>query len=547
MRLRLPTKAERKEWLLEWGPWLLVWLPLAMWFIRPLWAVRVLPLDDLPNHLARITALHYLNDPRWNLSAYYERSLGAVPYLGLFYVVHLLTYLFRSVPRANLVYMSAYVAGAPLCGLVFARATGRSRWLALLLLPLSIGIFFQWGFIAFCVGVMLTLPACALLYRTLDQPSWKRALGLGLLTGTLYLHHILPWGAFGAYAFLLLAIELGARRWRGPVVAAAAMLPSVGLFYSGLQRARSSGYLHAHQTYDAVKDGPAKILGRATNLLNLWQQQNVDEWLQIGLGLVLLVLLVSDGGPAPDEPWRKRARIPLAVVSFLLMALLTPFWIKKPFNWWMVNVRFLMLVVALGCFLPRGPIAGARAILIGLGLGLSTLLPYYMTKNFREFSARAEPILKLIAETPLGSNTLFLHTPSQIGQHRPFDDPALAPEMALWREMYNYPLVYRGGYDPYLYDDGFPIKRIGTARLNAPKVESAAVQVWSVDETKFHPETMLYGWDFFIKRDDYTDAMPPDGVVLVDHQGSYELYRNLLKDQPLPQPENPIVAYPPDP
>jgi hypothetical protein len=540
----LPTKAETKSWLEKWGPWLLVWLPLGFWFVRPLWVAPVLPLDDLPNHLARITALHYLDDPRWNLAAFYERSLGPVPYLGHFYLVHLLTYVFRSVPRANLVYMSAYVLAAPLCGLAYARATGRSRWLALFLLPMSTAIFFQWGFIAFCVGVMLSLPACALLYKTLDEPTWRRAIGLGLLTCALYLHHILPWGAFGAYAFLLILVEVGAKRWRGALVASAAMLPSLGLFRLGLGRARESGYLHAHQVYDAVKDSPAKVIGRATGLLNLWQQQSVDEWVQIGLMLMLVVLLLSDAGADASEPARKRARVPLAMIAFILMALVTPFWIKKPFNWWMVNVRFFMMAAAVGCFLPRGPIAGARAALLGLGLAASTLLPYYMAKQFKEFSTKAEPIVKLIGETPLGSNTLLLHTPSLNGQHRPFDDKELAPEMALWREVYNYPLIYRGGYDPYLYDDGFPVRRIPKNALRAPKVESAAVQIWSADDTRFKPDQMLRGWDFFLVKDDNVDAMPPDGVVLVDTQGVWNLYRNLLKDQPQAEPPQPAIVAP---
>jgi len=162
--------------------WLAVWLPLAAWFAWPLWSARVIPLHDLPNHLARITALHYLHDPRWNLQPYYARSLQLVPYFAHFYLVHLLAYLTRSVIVANSIFMTAYIVATPLCGFVFARATGRSPWLALLLLPLAVSIYFQWGFIAFCVGCMLMLPAMAALYRLLDAPTWRGALAVGVWT-----------------------------------------------------------------------------------------------------------------------------------------------------------------------------------------------------------------------------------------------------------------------------------------------------------------------------------------------------------------------------
>lgn len=170
--------------------WLAVWLPLSAWFASPLWSARVIPLHDLPNHLARITALHYVHDPRWNLAPYYERSLQLVPYFAHFYLVHLLTYLTRSVTVANLVFMTAYIMVTPLCGFAFARATGRSPWLSFLLLPLAVSIYFQWGFIAFCVGVMMMLAALAALYRLLDAPTGRGAIYVGLWTAALYLMQI---------------------------------------------------------------------------------------------------------------------------------------------------------------------------------------------------------------------------------------------------------------------------------------------------------------------------------------------------------------------
>ena len=521
------------RWLREWGPWTAAWLALAGWWMAPLWSAKILPLHDLPNHLAHITAYHYLPDARWNLQQFYERAMGPMPYVAHYFTVHLLAFLTRSVVRANLVFMTLYVLVTPLCGLALARVTGRSRWLALLLLPLGLGLFFHWGFIAFCFASMLTLPAVALLYQTLDEPTPRRAAALFAITCLLYLMHVLPWGAFGIYAILILIIEAASKRWRPALIAAGSLVPSALLFLWALHRAGSSGFMHSQEPYFAQNDSIPRLIQRAGTLLDLWQKSSVDEWVLTGAIVAVLALIFSDAGPGQGEPLRRRIRLPLAIVVFIALACATPFWIKRPFNWWMVNERFLMLLAAFGLFLPRGPIRGARAVLLAGAIAATAIIPKYLIKNWRDFSARAWPIVDLIQSTPLGSTTLLLHTPARTGINRDFTDPVLAPEMTIWRELYNYPLVYRGGFDPYLYDNGFPVRRIKL--LSAPKVESALVHVYQAEETHFSPETMLTGWDYFIVRDDYMDAMPPDGVVLVRSEGRYSLFRNLLKDQPAQQ------------
>lgn len=508
------TALVRRGW-----PWLAVALPLALWYARPLWVTRYVPLHDLPNHLARITAYHHLRDPRWHLSAFYAPSLQLVPYLGHYLAVDLLAYVCGGVVPADTVFLTLYVLAAPLCGLAFARATGRSPWLGLLMLPLSVSMFFQWGFVAFCVGCMLLLPALAALYRVLDEPSARRAVALGVWTAVLYLFHVIPWGALGLYALVLFAFELAARRTRGPLVASLAMAPSLGMLAIGVHQARRFGYLGTQQ-YQAQVDAPARMLERAAKMIDLWQRSHVDEWVVVGIALVLLLLVVSDA-PPDGEPLRRRVRVPAALATFVGLALVTPFWVQRPFNWWMVNLRFLLPAAEVAVFLPRGRIAGGRALLLGGAVALSALLPGPMARNYADFGRRLQPLIDLIRMTPLGSSTLVLHRPPP----RSFEDPVLAPGVTYWREVYNYPLVLRGGYDPYLYDDGFPIKRI--AALAAPKVERAAEHITSPAETKFDPMTMLQGWDYFIVPAEASDLMPPDGAVLVRQSGTWLLYRNL--------------------
>ena len=152
-------------------------------------------------------------------------------------------------------------------------------------------------------------------------------------------------------------------------------------------------------------------------------------------------------------------RLPLAFVAFVAMALATPFWVKRPFNWWMINQRFLLPAACVAVFFPRGPIRGARFALVAAAIGTMVLLPRDMARQYRDFSKRAWPLIELIRMTPLGSNTLVVQEPG-----RSFEDPTVAPRMTIWRELYIYPLVYRGGFDPYLYDDGFPVRKFRRCR-----------------------------------------------------------------------------------
>src|SRR5262249_815084 len=162
------------------------------------------------------------------------------------------------------------------------------------LLPLAVSIYFQWGFIAFCCGAMMMLPAMAALYRLLDAPTGRGAIAVGLWTAALYLFQILPWAAFGAYAILVCAIGLGCRPWRGPLFAAAAMAPSLAMLAIGLSQARHIGYL-GDGRYEAMRDSPVKLMSRAADMINLFQADTTDEWILLGVMLILLLLVVSDG------------------------------------------------------------------------------------------------------------------------------------------------------------------------------------------------------------------------------------------------------------
>src|SRR5262249_48142459 len=152
-------------------------------------------------------------------------------------------------------------------------------------------------------------------------------------------------------------------------------------------------------------------MSRAADMINLFQAENSDEWILLGVMLILLLLVVTDGGArtepeAGEDPWRRRVRVPLAFCAFVALALAAPFWVKRPFNWWMINQRFLLFAACVAVFFPRGPIRGARLGLVAAAVLVMALLPHETMKQYRDFSKRAWPLVELVRATPMGSNTL---------------------------------------------------------------------------------------------------------------------------------------------
>ena len=127
---QLRRLAGRAAW-----PFELVFLALVTGSVVPLWLVRYPPIEDLPQHLAAIRVLHSLHDPAFGLAPYFELTLSRTQYLAYYLTADLLAYPL-GVRHANLVLVTAAVAGTPLALRALLRALGRDEKLALFALPL---------------------------------------------------------------------------------------------------------------------------------------------------------------------------------------------------------------------------------------------------------------------------------------------------------------------------------------------------------------------------------------------------------------------------
>src|SRR5258706_12619723 len=90
-----------------------IWAFALVLGVCPLWVCRELPLVDLPQHLHLISVLHRLDDASTLYPELFARRPELTPYLGYYYAVSLLNWLFP-LEVANRVFLSAYVAGPSL-------------------------------------------------------------------------------------------------------------------------------------------------------------------------------------------------------------------------------------------------------------------------------------------------------------------------------------------------------------------------------------------------------------------------------------------------
>ena len=181
----------------------------------PFFVIEILPLQDYPNHLARIHILSHLeNSPI--LQQYYQASWTLVPNLAMDVIVPLLAQLF-----------SLEVAGAIFCALVLLSTAPAVSLLhyalhrKLSLWPLVCVLFafnyvFIMGWLNYLLGVNLALIFAALWIKLRQWPV-RRSLPLfTAFSTTLYFTHIY---ALGVYGLIVLGLEIShySERRRGGV------------------------------------------------------------------------------------------------------------------------------------------------------------------------------------------------------------------------------------------------------------------------------------------------------------------------------------------
>jgi hypothetical protein len=96
----------------------------------------------------------------------------------------------------------------------------------------------------------------------------------------------------------------------------------------------------------------------------------------------------------------------------------------------------------------------------------SAALPLKMARLYRDFSARNQPMMRLLAEVPRGASTILVVRGTRVSTEAiewPGDASSSGP---VYWQFSSWPMALVGGYGPHVFDQGIPIRP--KKRLKAP-------------------------------------------------------------------------------
>ncbi|MCK5620032.1 MAG: hypothetical protein KAJ17_11555, partial [Candidatus Krumholzibacteria bacterium] len=185
-------------------------------------ALDVLPMIDLPYHLAAAAIYRDRDAPGNNFAEYY--SVDVFPNPNISHLVFCGAEVFSSVETANKVYLCLYVVLLPLSVFLLIRKLGGDPWFTLLSFTVLYHYSFSWGFVAFTMSVPFVLFFFYGLLHHADNSSTRNRVVLALLLLLLFFMHILS-ALFCAVVLLLHCVTASRASFREAAKEAVVLVP----------------------------------------------------------------------------------------------------------------------------------------------------------------------------------------------------------------------------------------------------------------------------------------------------------------------------------
>ncbi|MDQ7005790.1 MAG: hypothetical protein Q9Q40_01005 [Acidobacteriota bacterium] len=435
----------------------------------PLWAVRYLPMVDLPQHAAQVAIWQAWDDPALGYAKLYEFN---------FFTPYLLGY---SIARALAAVMGPFLAikavvtlavlGLPLAAWRALRAVDAEPWPALLTLPLAFGFSFYWGFLNYLIAVPLGLLYLAEVLHYRRRPTGIRALWLGGAGILLFFGHVLALGVVGLLALSLLLP--GSPRPGALLRRLGPLLTPLPLALAWILRALGAeSQVHLGTTWGPLlrrlPEWPGTLLGGARDPL--------------AAGALLLgVLLLPAAGVRPRRGGRLGPSLVLATAVYLLFPVFG-------FGVAMLYQRFAIFLALLLILTLRMPAAGRRR---QVAAGLIVLLVVgwmgVLTARHRIFDRQARNIDPIIETLEPGRSLRMLI----------FDlrSPGIAAEFPVFMHHPVWYQVMRGGFVSFSFAQHYP------ELLRYRRQPSAAVPIgYETSPEKFSWVRERHLYDAFVVR-----------------------------------------------
>jgi hypothetical protein len=464
-----------------------------------------------------MSSLRHWFDPAFRVQEYFVFTPGKSQYVLYHLLGAALTFAVGEAERANLILLTLVGLAYPFALRELLRALGRDERLALFGAPALWNRALVWGFIPYVASVPVLTYAAALAVKQETEPTRGRAVGLALLTVSLFYLH--------ADAYLLFLVVAGGlalvsrRLDRAALVSLprrlAYVTPSVllavgwALWGSVARRSLVSG--------GEIAVRPA---GETLHELPMWAhdtfRSHVDEVLTVAFWVALLALLFVRRAPATSGPRERMALVPLFAAALMYLAL--PWRMGAGV---MLNVRLAVFVVLFAPLLVR-PAAGRVTSLLLAGVAcVSVLIGVDAVREIR--AAEREEIGdldRLLDRMPMGANVLELS----------FRKTSRASHWMVWQFMGAYHRSRRGGVSSYTFSElvHWPLQfRPGQAPPTKPEF------VWTRDSCLYRNAVDGPYYDYVLVRGDvepFRDAPPGPRYVAVDRELDWVLYEKAPGD-----------------
>jgi hypothetical protein len=509
-----------KRLLLAEGGLPLVWIVLTVMVLIPVWHQRLLPMLDTPNHLALARAWHNFSDPSYHIADYYTKRIRPVPYVFFYAFIHWCLYVV-SIETANKLFLSLYLIIYPLGVLSVARAFKRSPWLAVGGFALAYSQPWIYGFSSYLLGTAFMLFGFAAVIRYFENKRSGDLIQILVWSLLSYLCHILPWFVFGLCSIGILIVHW--RKWRTGVMAALAMQPSLALaVYTLLDEQAEHTYINRGNKFSGIwRDFPTSVIEFPRRVMELFPG-NLDTLVLLVIVATIVGLAIWKGTRSQEQTREEQKVLPLVLLLMGLTYVSLPYQVTKPLYWWYLSPRLPSMMAPFLLVWPAAKLVGRQRLLMLPVVAMCIALPIKLARLYRDFSNRNAPFMRLVAELPRGSATLVVTRGMMRGQHSEEESGDPSSSAPVYWHFSSWPMAIHGGYDPYLFDQGIPVRPRVT--LRSPP--------WSATDS--FDLRQAPDFDYYLVRFAPPNMEGEPSLKLLDQVGDWSLFQRTAKltDEP---------------
>ncbi|MEO8382468.1 MAG: hypothetical protein ABI779_22605 [Acidobacteriota bacterium] len=409
----------------------------------PLLVTGVLPMADLPEHMAQVAIWKHFDDACQRFSDVYEIRL-ATPYLaGSAITAAFATVLTVSAATKATVWLCIMLL--PLALRPLLRHTGADPWLSLLGFPLAFGYSFYWGFLNFLLAMAIGVFYLAVLLDERPRPIANVLFPL-LLIGA---HAVMF--LFCASVAVLIAMVRKAPRRLLPLIPAFSFLVIFAVRLRGGEPLAQSG---------------VSWQWSATRALDLPSLLFANAWEPAGL----LLVAAMAGAMALTRP--RISRDPARWSVVVVAAVLYFFGPGGAFGTAYLYPRFaFFLVVGLLVLFERAVVPSMRVLLIARAIVILVVIGWMsvLGERFSRFGEEAQEFESLVTSIPANRRVAQFnilpfseHVPGPVFWHFGALAQVRRGGVAAWSFARHYPAVvrFRKGREPVVKTESTPVDGI---------------------------------------------------------------------------------------